>query len=872
MENVYTLFSTGLSGLDNVLHGVQPGDNIVWQVDSVADYLPFVHPFCKNADIEKRKLIYFRFADHEQLVPDTVKSEVFRLHPEHGFEVFIDEIFDKIETFGKGAVYIFDSLSDLAVDWYSDRMLGNFFMLVCPYLYDYETAAYFGLIRHLHTSVAVNAIHNTAQVVIDVYRRQNRLFIRPLKVFKRHSDTMYMLHLWNEENDFLPVTNSDVVSEVLSSVSLHRFGFSGQRFDFWTRTFLKAKERLSASASHKTLRPDDDDNLFNRLLRMAITRDSRIIKLAERYLTLTDLVETGNRMIGTGLIGGKAAGMLIAHAVLRKEAPELSRRLSILDSFYIGSDLYYTYLIRNNCWWIRRRCRSEESFFDAAHEARQRLLTGTFTDDIMDQFGEMLDYFGQWPIIVRSSSLLEDAYGNSFSGKYESVFCTNQGTPSQRLESFVNAVRTVYASTFGHEALSYRSRRGLLDKDEQMSLLVQRVSGAYYGKLFFPQVAGVGFSYNPYIWQSEIDPRAGMLRIVFGLGTRAVDRSGEDHTRIVSLSAPLLRPEGSQEEKRKYSQRFADVLDLKENRQAALEFHEIAETYESEIPIEMFASDDEEIGRRAREYGLKKVFSKVLTFDKLLSETTFADDMRTILSKLETAYEHPVDVEFTANRQPDGSFRIALVQCRPFQVRRDINCHPVSSLAPGREVIRTTGPLIGNSVSFPVDFLIYVVPQVYSGLSVSDKHTVAGIIGKLMHCIKKDTLHSETIMLIGPGRWGTSSPSLGVPVSFADINQASVLCEIAVMHEGLIPDVSLGTHFFNDIVESDMLYMAIFPNRPGNVLDASFIETSVNLIGKLLPEASSWSRTIKVIGQGTDRLFLSADTFKQTAVCTICKE
>ncbi|MBN1306438.1 MAG: hypothetical protein JXA18_00875, partial [Chitinispirillaceae bacterium] len=604
MEKVYTLLSTGIPGVDEVLRGVRPGDNIVWQVDSVADYIPFVHPFCRTAYAEKRNLIYFRFADHQQLLPDDVKAEIFQLHPEDGFENFIDEIFDKIEHFGIGACYVFDSLSELAADWYSDRMLGNFFMLACPYLYDYETATFFGLIKHLHTGLAINAIHSTAQVVIDVYRNRNRLFIHPLKVYKRHSDTMYMLHRWEESGAFSPVKSSGVISEVLASAPQQWLDFSVHRFDVWTRTFSKAQEEIE-SARRDGRAAGNDTPLFKRLLRMAATRDPRLIQLAERYFDLSDLVDIGKRMIGTGLIGGKSAGMLVARAILRKNDARWHERLSALDSFYIGSDVYYTYLILNNCWWVRRTCRDGTAFFDSAQEARHRLLGGTFPDDIREQFIEMLNYFGQSPIIVRSSSLLEDAFGNSFSGKYESVFCANQGTPQQRLESFMNAVRTVYASTLGREALSYRAHWGLLDKDEQMALLVQRVSGSFYGTDFYPQIAGVGFSFNPYVWSGEIDPRAGMLRLVFGLGTRAVDRSEDDYTRIVSLSAPLRRPEGSSEEVRKYTQRFVDVLDLAANRLATREFAALAVTASgNDLPLDMFASPDEELIRRAREYGL----------------------------------------------------------------------------------------------------------------------------------------------------------------------------------------------------------------------------------------------------------------------------
>jgi hypothetical protein len=881
MEKVYTLLSTGLSGIDEVLCGVRPGDNIVWQVDAVADYIPFAHAFFRNASVEERKLIYFRFADHEQLLPGDVKAEVLHLHPEEGFENFIDDIFATIERYGIGACYVFDALSELAVDWYSDRMLGNFFMLACPYLYDYETATFFALIKHRHTATAINAIHGTAQVVIDVYRNRDRLYIHPLKVYKRHSDTMYMLHRWDNNDRFPPVKQSWIISEVLSSSPQNWLDFSVHQFDVWTRTFSQAQATVESARQTKNGVSCDND-LFNRLLRMAITREPRLMQLAGRYLDLEELVTIGKRMIGTGLIGGKSAGMLVARAILLKTDSKWQERLGALDSFYVGSDIYYTYLIRNNCWWVRRKCRTGTTVFDGAHEARQRLLNGTFPEDIQEQFREMLNYFGQAPIIVRSSSLLEDAFGNAFSGKYESVFCANQGTPQQRLESLLDAVRTVYASTLGKEALAYRAHWGLLDKDEQMALLIQRVSGSFYGSFFYPQFAGVGFSYNPYVWSDEIDPHAGMLRLVFGLGTRAVDRSENDHTRIVSLSAPHRRPEGNADEMRKYSQRFVDVLDLNANRHATFEFDEIAKTagdsqHQAEtsllqaggaIPLTMFATQDEAIIRRAQEMGLAHCFPWILTFDKLLCETSFAADMRAMLSTLETAYDHPVDIEFTGNFHEDGSLRIGLVQCRPFQVRQTGEPAGVDGPILGDMILHTTGPIIGHSIASPIDRLIYVVPSVYSSLGMGERHAVARLIGRIVH-LNETIRDNGIIMLIGPGRWGTSSPALGVPVTFAEINKVAVLCEVAVMHEGLIPDISLGTHFFNDLVEMDMLYMALYPDRAGNVFDRNFLETAPSQLERLLPDAASWTNAVRVVGGAAQRLFISVDSLKQTGSCHV---
>ena len=159
------------------------------------------------------------------------------------------------------------------------------------------------------------------------------------------------------------------------------------------------------------------------------------------------------------------------------------------------------------------------------------MQTGEFPEYIVNQFVEMLDYFGQSPIIVRSSSLLEDNFGNAFSGKYKSVFCVNQGTRRERLKAFLSAVREVYASTMGHEALNVQVPGADCSiSDEQMALLVQRVSGSVFGNLFFPQIAGVGLSFNPYSWSEKIKPESGMIRLVCGLGTRAVDRHDDDYT------------------------------------------------------------------------------------------------------------------------------------------------------------------------------------------------------------------------------------------------------------------------------------------------------------------------------------------------------
>jgi len=858
--------TTGLPSLDQLIRGLLPGDNIVWQVDSVEDYLPFVSPFCDDALRNGRKLVYFRFARHPELVGEGSGARVHHLDPEVGFESFTAEIHRVIETEGKGTYYLFDCLSDLAADWYSDLMLGNFFTVTCPYLYEMETITYFALFRDCHSFEAVSAIRDTTQILVDVFRHKGTLYIHPLKVWERHSPTMYLPHAWEKGGGFIPRTESAVLSEMLAQITEQRVDAVSRTLDMWDRKFLQAREILEEVKSG--LRPREEaGELFSRLLRMMVTRDERIIALASRHLDLSDLLTIRKRMIGTGLIGGKSVGMLLSRAILSRKDVRWRDRLEVHDSFYIGSDVFYTFLVRNGLWRARRDQRSTDSFLDGTERARKRILSGTFPEFIRGRFLAMLEYFGQSPIIVRSSSLLEDSFGNAFTGKYESVFCPNQGSPEERLAAFLSAVQTVYASTMSEEALLYRSHRGLLDGDEQMAILVQRVSGAIHGNLFYPQIAGVGLSYNPYVWSGYIDPQAGMVRIVFGLGTRAVERSDDDYTRVVALNAPLRRPEADFNEVAGYAQRRVDVLDLGGNRFESLNVDDVVKV-SPDLPIGMFSARGDFAGPGAPPAPGSHV---VLTFDRLLSATPFVDDMKEMLAVLRDAYGSQVDTEFTLNFLGDGSYRINLVQCRPLQVKEEMGGPPPLPRRILRKdtVFECRGPVIGQSCHTRIDRLIYVEPDAYGDMPVAERHSVSRLIGRLTHL--EGDAGRKTVMLLGPGRWGTKMASLGVPVSFAEINTVSVVCEIVAMGNNVAPDVSLGTHFFNDLVESNMLYLAIFPAGKGCFFSGEFFRRSGNRLPELLPEDAGLSRVVRVIdvpeGEGGRLLYLNANTLKQRAVC-----
>ena len=282
----------------------------------------------------------------------------------------------------------------------------------------------------------------------------------------------------------------------------------------------------------------------------------------------------------------------------------------------------------------------------------------------------------------------------------------------------------------------------------------------------------------------------------------------------------------------------------------------------------MVAGRDPELIQRSRETG-RPAFPWVLTFKKLLSETSFVADMRSLLETLEKAYDYPVDIEFTTNFLPDGSFRINLVQCRPFQVKGGGHVMPQPEGVDDRDVVlKTQGAVIGPSTVTTVGRLIYVVPSLYGQLTQSDRYSVARLIGRLT-CL--ETRPEGALLLAGPGRWGTTEPALGVPVSFAEISRVTALCEVIEMREGLVPDVSLGTHFFNDLVEMQILYLALVPAKEGNFVNVDFIAEALNCLPGLIPEEAAWAKVVRVIDPGDIRggrvLRLHADALKQSAIC-----
>ncbi len=619
----------------------------------------------------------------------------------------------------------------------------------------------------------------------------------------------------------------------------------------WDLLFAQAEEFEKLPPEKKAKVRHHLQQIIVVLTKGMISDQLGFVGVAKRHFDINDLKLIHGRRVGRGKIGGKAAGMMLAYKVLlekRDESPlDVSSHITIPDSYFLGSDVFYEFLNHNELFqFFNQKYRPYEEMVEEYPKICKAFLEGEFPQSVTDGLGEILSKLGSSPVIVRSSSLLEDNFGISFAGKYGSFFCPNQGTPEENLRHLVNAIRKVYASALNPNALLYRQQVGMVDYDERMAVLIQRVQGSKFGQYYFPSVAGVAFGRNPFRWSPKIRREDGFLRIVWGLGTRAVDRVANDYPRMVALSHPQLRPEIGASKIRQYSQKFVDVIDLEENSFKTMPVEKVISV---DYPgIELLASVDKgdyiepihSLGSPVPPESL------VLTFDRLLQEKRFTETMKAILKKLEVAYGRPVDLEFTLEIIPDRphpDFKIHLLQCRPLSSWDMEGAHGIPKGIPEKDTVFTANRLVPEGRVQKIEYVVYVDPKRYrEAPNYSTKHEIGRMVGRL-----NLLLEGRRFILVGPGRWGSSNIDLGVRVAYADIYNSLMLIEVAFAGSSGTPEASYGTHFFQDLVEARIYPLALYPNERGTIFNREFFEKSPNSLPDMLPKYAEYADYVRVI-------------------------
>lgn len=603
------------------------------------------------------------------------------------------------------------------------------------------------------------------------------------------------------------------------------------------------------------------------LIRRLISDQLSYINVAKEWLTIGDLAEVHQRRVSNGKIGGKAAGLVLAGRILREVADQtLLDSIHIPASYFLGSDLIYIFMAMNGLMhWNNQKYKPEEKIYSEYSLIREQFGAGQFPPEVVARLAEILAEMERKPIIVRSSSQLEDSYGTSFAGKYESFFCPNQGTPAENLQALTHAIAMTYASTLNPDALLYRRTKGLQDYDERMAVIIQEVQGQPFGRYYLPFGGGVSFSHNLYRWAPQIRREDGFARLVWGLGTHAVERGGNDYPRLIALSHPTLQPDDDPQAIGYYSQKFADVIDLQEN---ALKTLPVSELFDPDYPPLRYLVQIENDGYyttpRTRVFrdDLRRA---AITFDELLRRTPFARNLSRILKILEEHYRVPVDVEFTLKildpPVPGCPVEITLLQCRPQSQLLLVMPDVVPADLKSEDILFKSHFMVPQGYLEKISHVIYVDPARYFALpGDAERRELTRIIAQL-----NQSLGSKRFICVGPGRWGTANHDLGVFVNYADIFNAGAMIELSGAGIGVALDSSFGTHFFQDLMEAQIYPLALPLDEGRTFFNRDFFEKSPNRLAELVKTSAQVGEVIRLIAVADYRpgchmeLFLDGD-------------
>ncbi len=522
-------------------------------------------------------------------------------------------------------------------------------------------------------------------------------------------------------------------------------------------------------------------------------------------------------MIGSGEIGGKARGLLFAMKSIQDGA-QITRFQELLrfpDSTILTSELFDAFMEMNDLRSdVRAGCEGAVSL----EELEERIVAATFPSEWTDALVPFLEHETR-PLAVRSSSIMEDDPEHSFAGIYLSDFLPNTGPLDVRLNQLTTAIKRVYASTFAPNARAYRKRHDLDWQQEKMAILIQNMIGSHYNHdLFYPLIGGVAFSRNYYPWTDRLKPEDGVVRLVVGTGTRAV---GREHARVFSPRLPGLRPEGSDTPTIiRSSQETVDVLDMSAGHLAQRRLGELGNPILATICSRIDSEGDLQpplyaVPATAPSERLLASFTRLIETNNIMPFTPL---MRELLAALNGLLELPVDIEFAIDFSgPDAkaaqSPLFYVLQVRPLGSRPEHRRIHVPRIREDQLILECR-QVLGNGKTDRIRHLVLVEPTAYRWDKAYD---IARSVGRINSRLCEQ---DEPYVLVGPGRWASTNPQLGVPAQYSEISGASVIVEMST--ESLAPELSYGTHFYADMVASDVLYLA-FREESGDRLNRTLL-------------------------------------------------
>lgn len=512
--------------------------------------------------------------------------------------------------------------------------------------------------------------------------------------------------------------------------------------------------------------------------------------------------ETEFFKIGKGSLGGKARGLAFLGYLLRHDG--LFQQGS--DKVYVGipqtlvitTDYFEAFITENSLDASAQNNLPDE-------EIARQFLAGRLPEDLTAALKAYLSRI-RYPLAVRSSGLLEDAQRHAYAGLYHTYILPNDHDDTDsRLDHLLQAVKLVYASTFFQNARAYAERVGHRTSDEKMAVIIQQLIGSSYGEYYYPAISGVALSRN-YYPQGRMKPEDGMAVIALGLGKSVV--SGGQSLRFCPKYPKKVPQRGSVDDVLNYSQRHFWALhmgrlpELGVDDAVTLERRAVS-SVEDEPPMRLLSSTYQPEDHRIRDT-THIPGHRVLTFAGVLKHDLLplSSFLENVLDAGEAGMGRPVEMEFAVDLPVDDSTpaRFMLLQMRPMSAR---STSAAVSISP-REIENAlcyTCRAMGNGRDCTLTDIIYVKPDRFNAARSRDvARQIAELNARLVKAGRK-------YLLVGPGRWGSQDPWLGIPVSWGQINGVGAIVE--TVSEALKAEPSQGAHFFHNLVSLDISYLCV---------------------------------------------------------------
>jgi len=604
------------------------------------------------------------------------------------------------------------------------------------------------------------------------------------------------------------------LEEILHSVPEDSFVQHCSRNDF--SRWLFARTEIMLASKMRPLRDDDFSSVEGHrqyLISMIQTRRQRLQKGVVANFDAGDFdPDTEFFKIGKGSLGGKARGLAFVANLLQR-LPAIHKKFEDVNIFVpqtlvVTTEGFDAFIEENDLKELAKSDAPDEEIAEVFNAAN----FPQWIAEALKAYLEQINY----PLAVRSSSLLEDAQFRAYAGLYRTYMLPNEHSDLEiRLEQLINAIKLVYASTYFRDPKAFSKRVGHRTEEEKMAVIIQQLVGERYGNYFYPTISGVAQSHNYYPF-AKMKPEEGIATVALGLGKTVME--GEKALRFSPRYPQLLPQRSTVEDILENSQQLFYALNMGEDspevgilEDANLAKREVSDA-EKEAPVKLLASTYIPEEHRIRDSAHMPGY-RVLTFAQVLKYGQFplAEVLCEVLDLGQEGMGCPVELEFSINmpRNQDRKSEFAFLQLRPMTARAELLQVKISDDEIARSFCVSSHAL-GNAEKNDMADILFVKPD---GFDPAKTLQIAREIGELNAGLLSE---SRKYLLVGPGRWGSADRWLGIPVSWAEICGVGAMVETSSSE--LRADPSQGSHFFHNITTLGITYATVL------VEDSDFID------------------------------------------------